>query len=82
MSKKNKKRDEPELDTHTSFADMNVEGFSWYDPQKKQGKQKTRITKKEFWSMVRGAFSAYLPLIGVLLGVGLFLYLFARLWLG
>ena len=27
-----------ELDTETTFADMNVEGFKWYDPAKKKGK--------------------------------------------
>ncbi len=79
MSKK--KKNDQELDTNTSFADMNVEGFSWYDPQKKQGKQKTKVSRKEYWQMVRAAFKAYLPLIGVLIVVGLAVYLLARVWL-
>ena len=31
-----KKRKEEDFDTETTFADMNVEGFSWYDPAKKK----------------------------------------------
>ncbi len=80
MSKKDRKEEE-ELDTQTTFADMNVEGFSWYDRQKKQGKQKTKVEKKEYWAMVRAAYAAYLPLFGVLIGVGVVLYLLALLWL-
>ncbi len=82
MSEENKKPTETPLDTETTFADMNVEGFSWYDKNKKQGKQKVQVDKKEFWAMVKGAFSAYLPLIGVIACIGVIIYLVAYLWLG
>ncbi len=80
MEEKNRK-EKQELDTETTFADMNVEGFSWYDPSKKKNKQKIKIEKKEFWAMVRGAFEAYLPLFGVLIGVGVVIFLIAYFWL-
>ena len=49
MPRKNKKDD---LDMETSFADMNVEGFRWYDPYAKKNngvKQvKQKISRKEY----------------------------------
>ncbi len=80
--KKDKKQKTEELDTQTTFADMNVEGFSWYDPQKKQGKQKVTTSKKEYWEMVKGAFMAYFPIIGIVACIGVLIFLFACLWLG
>jgi len=81
-----KKREEKcdELDTETTFADMNVEGFSWYDPSRKTGGKKKpvgKLTKKEYWAMVRGAFSAMLPTIGIVVTVSLLMFLLAYLWL-
>ena len=71
-----------ELDTETTFADMNVEGFSWYNPNlKKQRSQKVEVTRKEYWAMVRGAFLAMLPLLGCMLVAGLIVFLIAILWL-
>ena len=81
MSKKKKQDD---LDMETSFADMNVEGFRWYDPhRKKYGEkpQKITLTRKEYWAMVRGAFSAFLPMF-LCIAVGFVLmFLLAYLWL-
>ena len=61
MADKNKKEDD--LDTTTTFADMNVEGFRWYDPNaKKSGDKKTnrpKLTRKEYWQLVRAAFAAF-----------------------
>lgn len=81
-----KKRRDDDLDTTTTFADMNVDGFRWYDPQlKKNGgkrKNKMKVTRKEYWAMVRGAFAALAPyILGAMFVFGL-LILIAYLWLG
>lgn len=91
MSKKSKKRIKPELDTTTTFANMNVEGFKWYDPtlekrleERMNNKNKVippKISRREYWQMVRGAFAALLPvLLGITVIFGL-LYGIAYLWL-
>lgn len=78
-----KKRDD-DLDTTTSFADMNVDGFRWYDPHmRKDGKKKnkTKVTRKEYWAMVKGAFLAIGPyILGAILVFGLMILL-AYFWL-
>ena len=83
MAKKEKKKDE--LDMETTFADMNVEGFSWYDPSKKKGAKRRqpigKLTRKEYWAMVRGAFSAMLPMILCILAGAILMVGFAFLWL-
>ena len=43
MSKKQKKQDD--LDMETTFADMNVEGFSWYNPNKKALPEDMKLTR-------------------------------------
>ncbi len=78
----NQKPKKEELDTTTTFADMNVEGFSWYDKHKKAGKQKIKVDKKEYRQLVKAAFAAYLPLILVIMGVGVVIFLIAYFWLG
>ena len=77
------KKKEPEnLDTETSFADMNVEGFRWYDPHKKKGKaEKISVSRKEYRAMVRGAFAAMLPFFGCLLVGFALVVLLVILWL-
>lgn len=78
---KKKKRAE-ELDTQTTFADMNVEGFHWYNPDKKKGKtQVEKLSKKEYWAVVRGAYRAMLPLIACMLISGALIILLAYFWL-
>lgn len=82
MSRRHKKDD---LDTTTTFADMNVEGFRWYDPAaKKDGGENTvnkKVPRKEYWRMVRGAFVAFLPYFAAfLLGLGVIIALL-YLWL-
>lgn len=81
--KKRKKEKEQELDTETTFADMNVEGFKWYDPNKKKKNagQPIKLTRKEYWAMVRGAFEAMLPMFLCIIGGMLLMFLFAYLWL-
>ena len=85
VEEKKIKTDNPpdELDTTTTFADMNCEGFRWYDPHlKKTGRSgKIKLTRKEYWSMVKGALSAMLPVfIGIAIGF-LVMYGVAMLWL-
>ncbi len=80
MAKKEKK-EKTELDTQTTVADMNVEGFSWYDPHKKKGKETPKLTKKEQRALIRGAYKAMLPMFGcMILGFALMFFL-AWLWL-
>lgn len=75
------KREEP-LDTETTFADMNVEGFSWYNPRKKKGKaEKIKVSRKEYWAMVRGAFAAMLPMFLCIVSAFALVFLLAYLWL-
>ncbi len=78
-----KKRPDDDLDTTTTFANMNVEGFIWYDPSLKDGKrrEKLNVTRKEYWAMVKGAFLAIGPyILGAMLVFGLLAGL-AYLWL-
>ena len=81
MPKRNKPDD---LDTETTFVNMNVEGFKWYDPERKanEGKKvKHKVSRKEYWQMVRGAFAAILPYFAILcLSVGVVAVLL-YLWL-
>ncbi|MDE5721821.1 MAG: hypothetical protein K2I30_03670 [Clostridia bacterium] len=83
MSRKNRKDDD--LDIETTFADMNIDGFRWYDPSRKKnnGEKRVRhkISRKEYWQMVRGAFAAYAPFfVIVILALGAMVAL-AYLWL-
>ncbi len=81
--KKAKKRKVDTLDTETTIADMNVEGFRWYDPTKKDGqkKQKADLTKKEQRALIRGAYKAMIPMI-LCIGIAFIaMYFLAMLWL-
>ena len=81
MAKKEKK---DELDTETTIADMNVEGFRWYDPSLKKNpkRQPMKVSRKEYWAMVKGAFIAPLPLFAcIVLACGI-VFLLMYLWLG
>lgn len=86
MPKRRKKPDD--LDTTTTFVNMNVEGFKWYDPtlekrldDKKKGMVQPKITRKEYWQMVRAAFAAALPAIFMMCLIFGLLVCFAYLWL-
>ena len=80
--KKNKTKID-ELDTETTFADMNVEGFKWYDPAKKKGKglDQVNVTKKEYRSMIKGAYSALIPVLVTVVVIFVVLFCLAYLWL-
>ncbi|MCI8369911.1 MAG: hypothetical protein HFE41_01880 [Clostridia bacterium] len=80
-----KKKRNDDLDTTTSFADMNVDGFRWYDPHMKRNggrkREKNKVTRKEYWAMVKGAFLAVGPyILGAIAIFGLMILL-AYLWL-
>ena len=86
MSRKNKRDDE--LDTQTTIVDMNVDGFRWYNPtvkkQKTENKQKTvrhKVSRKEYWQMVRGMFAAVMPIVLIVLVVFGALIALAYWWL-
>ena len=80
MAQKRRKIDN--LDTETTFAEMNVEGFSWYDPNRgKRKAQQTQLTKKEERALMRGAVRAMLPMIICILSGMLLMFLLAYLWL-
>ena len=82
MAKKEKKEKVETLDMETTIADMNVEGFSWYDPNKgKRKAQQTQLTKKEQRALMRGAFRAMLPMLICILSGMLLMFLLAYLWL-
>ncbi len=83
MSEQEKKENKKaELDTETTIADMNVEGFSWYDPAKKKGKQPpVQLTKEEQKALIRGAYRAMLPVIGCIAVAGLLMFALAYFWL-
>ena len=77
---KNKK---DEFDTETTFADMNVEGFSWYNPaRKRKGNQPVSVTLKEYWAMVKGVFLAMLPALACIVLAFLAVFGLCYLWLG
>ena len=82
MAKKEKQKKVDTLDMETTIADMNVEGFSWYDPNRgKRKAQQTQLTKKEQRALMRGAFRAMLPMIVCILSGMLLMFLLAFLWL-
>lgn len=77
---KNVERDE--LDTETTFANMNVEGFSWYKPDEKDGKkQGIQLSRSEQRVAIRGALLAFLPIIFGIAVVMAIVFGLAYLWL-
>lgn len=82
MAKKKKDKERVELDMETTVANMNVEGFSWYDPNRKNNKtQKTTVSRKEYRAMVRGAIRAMLPMFACIIAGACLMVLLAYLWL-
>ncbi|MCD7729150.1 MAG: hypothetical protein LUI60_04475 [Clostridia bacterium] len=78
---RNKRKDD--LDTETSFADMNVDGMRGYNPNKKKGKDTgPKVSKREQRKMIRAAFAAFAPMFCIIIIVGLLMMLLAYLWLG
>lgn len=84
MNRKEKKqKKKAELDTQTTVANMNVEGFKWYDPSLKEGEKKPtpKLTKQEQRALIKGAYKAMLPML-LCIAVGcLLMFFLAYLWL-
>jgi hypothetical protein len=63
------------IDDGRSIADMNIEGFSWYTPNKYGTERKNlsdlKLTRKERMAMIFGALQAILPV-----AITMFLLLF------
>ncbi len=78
-----KKRKHDDLDTETSFADMNIDGFRWYDPSKKNVKKadKVQLTRKEKRAIMKAAILSMLPVIGIVTIAFAIIYLLASLWI-
>lgn len=84
MCKKDKQTFE---DDGRTISNMNVEGMPGYDPhrEKKENTKKQmnelRISRKERWAMIWGAYKAYMPLLlAMLAGFGIVMALIA-FWL-
>ncbi|MGN0814205.1 MAG: hypothetical protein ACI4MH_03130 [Candidatus Coproplasma sp.] len=75
------KKVKEELDTQTTIVNMNVEGFSWYDPNKDKRTKIPKVSRKEYWQMVRGAFAAFAPYFAILLLSFGIVVVLAYLWL-
>lgn len=85
MPRRNKKDD---LDTETTFVNMNVDGFKWYDPELEKHREEEKRTvkrpvpRREYWKMVRAAFAAALPYVCLFaLAMGI-MVLIAYIWTG
>ena len=82
MAKKKRNEKKDDLDMETTVADMNVEGFRWYDPRRKQGKKPIeKLSKAEQRALMRGVYRSMLPMIGCILAGAAFVILLAVLWL-
>lgn len=86
--KKHKKPAKPakpdDLDTETTFANMNVEGFRWYKPEierRQPDQELPPLSRGEKRALRRAALAALLPTVGVVLLVGAALFGLAYLWL-
>ena len=86
MSKNRKPK--RELDTTTTFANMNIEGFKWYDPtlekrkrEQEKGIAQPKVSKKEYFQLVRGAYRALLPILLGIVAIFGTLVAIAYLWL-
>lgn len=76
------KLERDELDTETTFANMNVEGFSWYKPDDKdEKKQGIQLSRSEQRAAVRGALIAFLPMILGIVVIMAAVFGLAYLWL-
>ena len=78
----NKKK--PFADDGHTVAEMNVEGMPFYEPNmptKEQKKNAEKPTKKELFSMIMGAYRAYLPTLLFMVGIFTLVFLAAYFFL-
>lgn len=77
-----------DLDTETTIADMNIDGFKWYNPSaKKEGndgknQQPIQLSKREKRAMMKGALLAVLPVVCCVILAVLAVFGLAYLWIG
>ncbi|MDE6074834.1 MAG: hypothetical protein K2G26_00180, partial [Clostridia bacterium] len=61
-----------------------VEGFKWYNPHAKKNDgmrpQKQRLSRKEYWQLVRAAFAAYAPVFLIVILVFAIMGCIAWIW--
>ena len=82
-SKKEKKILPPEDDGRT-VVNMNVEGFSWYQPNLSEKKKKNdpdKPTRKETLAMIRAAYRTMLPYALIAIGGLVLAFVAGALWL-
>ncbi|MDY3863962.1 MAG: hypothetical protein SOZ51_07655 [Eubacteriales bacterium] len=82
-SKKEKKILPPEDDGRT-VVNMNVEGFSWYQPnlpEKKKKNDPDKPTRKETLAMIRAAYRTMLPYALIAIGGLVLAFVAGALWL-
>ena len=82
-SKKEKKILPPEDDGRT-VVNMNVEGFSWYQPNLPERKKKNdpdKPTRKETLAMIRAAYRTMLPYALIAIGGLVLAFVAGALWL-
>ena len=82
-SKKEKKILPPEDDGRT-VVNMNVEGFSWYQPnlpEKKKKNDPDKPTRKETLAMIWAAYRTMLPYALIAIGGLVLAFVAAALWL-
>lgn len=82
-SKKEKKILSPEDDGRT-VVNMNVEGFSWYQPnlpEKKKKNDPDKPTRKETLAMIRAAYRTMLPYALIAIGGLVLAFVAGALWL-
>lgn len=78
------KREKDELDTETTIADMNIEGFKWYNPSKKKessSSEPIKLTRKERIAVIIGAYRALFPFIAIIVLVFILVFSIAYVWL-
>lgn len=83
---KKEKKIEPEDDGRT-VVDMNVDGFSWYQPNRPNKKEKfkkddpDKPTKRELIAMIKAAYLAALPYALIALGCLTAVFVLGYIWL-
>lgn len=83
---KKAKKDEFEDDGRT-IVDMNVDGFSWYQPNRSHKREKEkrdpadRLSRREVLALIGGAYKAMLPYILIAVGGLVVGFVVAALWL-
>ena len=79
----NKKREQEEYqDDGRTIADMNIEGFSWYNKNKPiDPKQNVNLTKKERRAILKAMMLKMLPIACIALVAFVISYFLIKLWL-